>query len=63
MCGIVGIAGSQDARWLTDMNSTACHRGPDNAGEYHDADSGIGLAMRRLSILDLAGGRQLSRCG
>jgi asparagine synthase (glutamine-hydrolysing) len=32
------------------------HRGPDAAGEFHDAD--CSLAMRRLSIIDLTGGHQ-----
>lgn len=58
MCGIVGIAGSQEPEWLTDMNGLVRHRGPDDRGEYRDQERQVGLAMRRLSILDLKGGRQ-----
>jgi asparagine synthase (glutamine-hydrolysing) len=40
------------------MNRLQVHRGPDDAGEYFDEETGVGLAMRRLSILDLDGGHQ-----
>lgn len=56
MCGIVGIAGAQETGWLSGMAGAVRHRGPDDAGEYRDGN--VGLAMHRLSILDLAGGRQ-----
>jgi asparagine synthase (glutamine-hydrolysing) len=38
------------------MNGTLYHRGPDDQGIY--AADGVGLGMRRLSIIDVAGGRQ-----
>jgi len=38
------------------MVATLVHRGPDDSGLY--VAPGIGLGMRRLSIIDLAGGRQ-----
>ncbi len=38
------------------MNDAMEHRGPDDAGHY--VDEVAGLAMRRLSIIDLAGGHQ-----
>ena len=38
------------------MQATIVHRGPDDQGEW--AADGIALGMRRLSIIDLAGGRQ-----
>jgi asparagine synthase (glutamine-hydrolysing) len=59
MCGICGFIGehalmSDEA--LTRMNDTLVRRGPDEGGTYRAA--GVGLAMRRLSIIDLEGGRQ-----
>src|SRR5262245_56760527 len=60
MCGIVGIATRADRaeieRTLTRMNDTIVHRGPDDSGQL--AAAGVGLAMRRLSIIDLARGHQ-----
>ena len=60
MCGIAGIAslngrpvGLDELRW---MCAAMVHRGPDDDG-FHLAD-GIGLGMRRLSIIDLHTGRQ-----
>ncbi len=38
------------------MTDTLVHRGPDDFG-YH-CDKNVGLGMRRLSIIDLAGGQQ-----
>ena len=58
MCGIVGIVGTQETSWLTRMNEVLTYRGPDDAGEYRDDLAQVALAMRRLSILDLAGGHQ-----
>ena len=58
MCGIAGIAGRQHESWLTGMNSLLVHRGPDDWGEYRDPEAQTALAMRRLSILDLASGHQ-----
>ncbi len=41
---------------LEEMNCAIEHRGPDEDGFYLKAN--VGLAMRRLSIIDLASGRQ-----
>jgi asparagine synthase (glutamine-hydrolysing) len=61
MCGICGLlaldgATRPDPAELAAMNVTLVHRGPDDEGSYLDGP--VGLAMRRLSIIDLAGGHQ-----
>lgn len=60
MCGICGIfdfTGAPVSRDLVrDMGLSLQHRGPDGEGYYFN--NGIGLAHRRLSIIDLAGGAQ-----
>jgi asparagine synthase (glutamine-hydrolysing) len=60
MCGIVGIVGSErrpvDEAVLRSMNDAIRHRGPDDDG-YLVRDRAA-LGMRRLSIIDVAGGRQ-----
>ncbi|HEU4682889.1 MAG TPA: asparagine synthase (glutamine-hydrolyzing) [Nitrospira sp.] len=58
MCGIVGIAGLHEVKWLEQMNGMIVHRGPDDQGVYTSPDRAVSLAMRRLSILDLEGGHQ-----
>ncbi len=62
MCGIVGIVSPspvQDRILLETMRDTLRHRGPDDAGVWWSADGVVGLAHRRLSILDLTpGGHQ-----
>lgn len=57
MCGIVGIASTlpqSEHSWLTAARDTLIHRGPDDAGEWWSNDDRVGLAHRRLSILDLS---------
>lgn len=62
MCGITGIISTaraldfQAVPIVRSMNNALTHRGPDEAG-YYDDDF-CALAMRRLSIIDLAGGQQ-----
>ena len=60
MCGICGIVnaapGSIDRDALTRANNLIRHRGPDDEGYY--VDDRAGLAMRRLSIIDLSTGHQ-----
>ena len=61
MCGIAGIylqdkSKIVDNTILKDMCSVLGHRGPDDAGYF--LDQNIGLAMRRLSIIDLPTGHQ-----
>jgi asparagine synthase (glutamine-hydrolysing) len=61
MCGIAGmfktaVDAAVDAPSIHQMCQTIIHRGPDDEGIY--VKGGVGLGMRRLSIIDLAGGRQ-----
>lgn len=56
MCGIAGYYGPHDKQLLETMNSCQAHRGPDGEGYYTDGQ--IGLAQRRLAIIDRAGGKQ-----
>jgi asparagine synthase (glutamine-hydrolysing) len=58
MCGIAGIHGRQDEAWIGAMNERQRHRGPDDEGIFRDRDVHLSLAMRRLAIIDLAGGHQ-----
>lgn len=56
MCGFVGFTGDPDEGALRSMTEAIAHRGPDDA-DYFSAP-GISLGFRRLSIIDLEGGRQ-----
>jgi len=53
MCGIAGIAGGSppEAALLERMAATMVHRGPDGRGIWNDET--VGLAFRRLAIIDL----------
>lgn len=61
MCGIAGIFDTNpgaraDEATVHRMCQTIVHRGPDDEGIY--LKDGVGLGMRRLSIIDLSGGHQ-----
>lgn len=60
MCGIVGFVNRDgrpaDRGTLEAMNHAIVHRGPDDDGFY--LSENVGLAMRRLAIIDLASGKQ-----
>ena len=61
MCGLVGIfslhaRGNIDRALLGRMNDSQLHRGPDEGGLH--TEPGVGLAHRRLSIIDLSSGQQ-----
>ena len=61
MCGITGLVDLQSERpvnqlLLSDMNRSLSHRGPDGDG-FH-LENGVGFGHRRLSIIDLEGGKQ-----
>lgn len=58
MCGICGYIGPKAiaSEMLWEMNNTMYHRGPNDGGiwQSHQGDQEVGLAQRRLSILDLS---------
>src|SRR5215469_11338643 len=59
MCGIAGFWQSKalderPAEILARMSTALAHRGPDDSGIFHEPAIGIGLAFRRLSIIDLS---------
>ncbi len=56
MCGITGYVGFDDEQLLRAMGASLTHRGPDDGGFY--LGPGIGLAHRRLSVIDLKSGHQ-----
>ena len=61
MCGICGIFYRERARrverdTLAEMNRRIIHRGPDDDGFFVEGNAG--LAMRRLSIIDIQTGHQ-----
>jgi len=61
MCGIAGMVqahpdGAVDRAAIHRMCEAIVHRGPDDEGIF--VKTGVGLGMRRLSIIDLEGGQQ-----
>src|SRR3990172_4358156 len=61
MCGICGIylkqrQGTIEPELLIRMRDVMAHRGPDASGSY--SNESVGLAHRRLSILDVQGSYQ-----
>jgi asparagine synthase (glutamine-hydrolysing) len=60
MCGISGVLAFKNsnfevtAEYLTRMRDTMAHRGPDGAGLWISPNRRVGLAHRRLSIIDLS---------
>jgi asparagine synthase (glutamine-hydrolysing) len=68
MCGIAGVfeygrtAGNVTEDVLLAMRETLRHRGPDGDGIHISDDRRVGLAHRRLSIIDIEGGAQ-PMCG
>ena len=60
MCGIAGLL-SASARGSNSLDRLAhamgdavAHRGPDDVGIWSDADAGVAMTQRRLSIVDLS---------
>jgi asparagine synthase (glutamine-hydrolysing) len=63
MCGIFGVVYRDpqqqiDQQRLAAARDTLTHRGPDESGLWTHPSGGVGLAHRRLSILDLEHGQQ-----
>lgn len=62
MCGIIGVASQRrvmDRKWLDAGCAAMMHRGPDDGGSWWSAEGNVGLAQRRLAIIDLSpGGHQ-----
>jgi asparagine synthase (glutamine-hydrolysing) len=56
MCGIAGVVGRDGRKVLPAMMDSLAHRGPDGEGEHHE--DGLSLGQRRLSIIDIEGGKQ-----
>jgi asparagine synthase (glutamine-hydrolysing) len=60
MCGLTGFfspggfRAEDGSATATRMRDTLVHRGPDDSGTWLDADAGIALGHRRLSIVDLS---------
>jgi asparagine synthase (glutamine-hydrolysing) len=59
MCGLTGLVAAEATadelgEDLRRMCDTLVHRGPDDSGEWIDAESGVALGFRRLAILDLS---------
>ena len=73
MCGLAGflderaqLSEAELKAIARRMGDTLYHRGPDDGGEWADAESGLALAHRRLAIVDLSPlGHQpmVSSCG
>jgi asparagine synthase (glutamine-hydrolysing) len=57
MCGIIGVASRHPAinrQWLDVGCAEMAHRGPDDSGSWWSANGNVGLAQRRLAIIDLS---------
>lgn len=58
MCGIAGFVGKGNLGDLQLMSKALIARGPDDNGNYLDPNHSVYFTHRRLSIIDLADGRQ-----
>jgi len=58
MCGLTGGWALRDFEVLRDamprMTAALSHRGPDDSGQWSDADAGVAFGHRRLAIVDLS---------
>lgn len=64
MCGVLGVINLANSNRIAEsilqnMSNAMTHRGPDGSGEWINSEESVGLAHRRLSIIDLSeAGRQ-----
>jgi asparagine synthase (glutamine-hydrolysing) len=58
MCGICGKTSDPGGDATAAMNAALVHRGPDDGDVHRDAETGVAIGARRLSIIDVAGGHQ-----
>jgi asparagine synthase (glutamine-hydrolysing) len=58
VCGICGTTRAGEQTGLLAMSALLEHRGPDDEGVYVDPACGVGIAARRLAIIDVQGGHQ-----
>lgn len=57
ICGMISLSSTEDlVSIVSSMNNALLHRGPDDSGQF--SSEMCSIAMRRLSIIDLAGGHQ-----
>src|SRR6266498_2059728 len=59
MCGVTGFVSApapadELTRVVRGMSGALMHRGPDDAGEWVDAEAGVAIGFRRLAIIDLS---------
>ena len=61
MCGVTGFfapggfaPGDKEKHILSNMQKQIRHRGPDSGGQWIDAENGVALGHRRLSIIDVS---------
>jgi len=60
ICGVINLESEEPVRedLLSKMSSVLRHRGPDDEGKVVLAGAKVGLAHRRLSIIDVEGGHE-----
>jgi asparagine synthase (glutamine-hydrolysing) len=59
MCGLTGFVSTSSTAEeligdLRPMCEAIAHRGPDDSGEWVDAECGVALGFRRLAIIDVS---------
>ena len=57
ICGVIGLGEDDGAKLVDRMARAIHHRGPDASGQF--VEGGVALGHKRLSIIDLGGGRHV----